>query len=135
MSRLFSNGSIASFYYNGTTNTVDSCAAFRPLRNSPRLIRLENLQRKWAPSETTRRHRKDVRVTDLARPSIYVLFFEDEVVYVGQSMNPYARMAQHLRDKRFTHIRVMACRKERMKHWEAKLIKAYQPRHNIAHKY
>lgn len=98
-----------------------------------RQICLENLSKKWAPSETTRRHRKEVRVTDLARPSVYILFRGDEVVYVGQSQNPYARMAQHLKDKRFTHIRVMSCRKLRARHWEEKLIKAYRPEYNIVH--
>lgn len=98
-----------------------------------RRICLENLSKKWAPSETTRRHRKEVRVTDLQRPSVYILFRDDEVVYVGQSQNPYARMAQHLKDKRFTHIRIMSCSKSRARYWEEKLIKAYRPEYNKVH--
>ena len=72
-------------------------------KQARRRICRENLSKMWPPSETTRRHRKEVRVTDLARPSIYLLFRDDVVVYVGQSINPYARMSQHLKDKRFTH--------------------------------
>jgi len=102
-------------------------------KQARRRICRENLSKMWPPSETTRRHRKEVRVTDLARPSIYLLFRDDEVVYVGQSKNPYARMAQHLKDKRFTHVRIMSCRKLRLRHWEEKLIKAYKPQYNIVH--
>lgn len=102
-------------------------------KQARRRVCRENLSNLWPPSETTRRHRKEVRVTDLARPSIYLLFRDDVVVYVGQSKNPYARMAQHLKDKRFTHIRIMSCRQLRLRHWEEKLIKAYKPQYNIAH--
>ena len=102
-------------------------------KQARRRICRENLKTMWPPSETTRRHRKEVRVTDLARPSIYLLFRDDVVVYVGQSKNPYARMAQHLKDKRFTHIRIMSCKQLRLRHWEEKLIKAYKPQYNIAH--
>lgn len=102
-------------------------------KQARRRICRENLSKMWPPSETTRRHRKEVRVTDLARPSIYLLFRDDVVVYVGQSINPYARMSQHLKDKHFTHIRIMSCRKLRLRHWEEKLIKAYKPQYNIAH--
>jgi len=109
----------------------------RPIGEDAKMARRricrENLSKMWPPSETTRRHRKEVRVTDLARPSIYLLFRDDVVVYVGQSINPYARMSQHLKDKRFTHIRIMSCRKLRLRHWEEKLIKAYKPQYNIAH--
>ena len=62
-------------------------------KQARRRICRENLSKMWPPSETTRRHRKEVRVTDLARPSIYLLFRDDVVVYVGQSINPYARMS------------------------------------------
>ena len=92
-----------------------------------------NLEDTKPPSENTRIHRKRVRVTDLARPSIYILYHQDEVVYVGQSINPYQRMAQHMRDKRFTDIRIMSCKRTRMSYWEQKLIQAYNPRYNVTH--
>ena len=74
-----------------------------------------------------------VRVTDLARPSIYILYREHRVIYVGQSVNAYQRMSQHLRDKEFTHIRIMTCRKDRMNYWEQKLIDALSPLLNVTH--
>ena len=93
----------------------------------------KNLEDVRPPSETTCLHRKQVRVTDLARPSVYILYDNEEVVYVGQSINPYQRMAQHLRDKEFTHIRILICRKCRMNFWEQKLIQAYNPMYNVTH--
>ena len=93
----------------------------------------KNLEDVRPPSETTCLHRKQVRVTDLARPSVYILYRNEEVVYVGQSINPYQRMAQHLRDKEFTHIRILICRKCRMSFWEQKLIQAYNPMYNVTH--
>ena len=98
----------------------------------------ENLDYIFPPSETTRRHRKEVRATDIERPSIYLLidqmqFEGEQVVYVGQSIQPYARMSQHLRDKFFTHIRVMPCRRDRMSYWEKKLIQAFKPEYNRTH--
>ena len=93
----------------------------------------KNLEDVRPPSETTCLHRKQVRVTDLARPSVYILYNNEEVVYVGQSINPYQRMAQHLRDKEFTHIRILICRKCRMNFWEQKLIQAYNPMYNVTH--
>jgi hypothetical protein len=98
----------------------------------------ENLDYIFPPSETTRRHRKEVRATDIERPSIYLLIDQMEiegqqVVYVGQSVKPYARMSQHLKDKFFTHIRVMPCRRDRMNYWEKKLIQAFKPEYNRTH--
>ena len=104
----------------------------RPL-NTKDAIKDKNLEDVRPPTETTRLHRKQVRVTDLARPSVYVLYQDETVVYVGQSINPYQRMAQHLRDKLFTHIRIMPCRRSRMSYWEEKLIKAYEPSYNVTH--
>ena len=100
----------------------------------------ENLDYIFSPSETTRRHRKEVRVTDIERPSIYLLIDQmqlegEQVVYVGQSVRPYTRMSQHLKDKFFTHIRVMPCRRDRMNYWEKKLIQAFRPEYNRTHNY
>lgn len=98
----------------------------------------ENLDYIFPPSETTRRHRKEVRATDIERPSIYLLIDQmelegEQVVYVGQSVRPYTRMSQHLKDKFFTHIRVMPCRRDRMNYWEKKLIQAFKPAYNRTH--
>jgi predicted GIY-YIG superfamily endonuclease len=116
----------------GIYNSSASCF-LTSTHSQKRNYKADNLAQRYPPSENTRIHRKRVRVTDLARPSVYILYFYDEVVYVGQSVNAYQRMSQHLRDKDFTHIRVMSCRKERMNYWEQKLIDALAPELNITH--
>lgn len=116
----------------GTARSQQPFDLTRPL-NTKDAIKDKNLEDVRPPTETTRLHRKLVRVTDLARPSVYVLYQDETVVYVGQSINPYQRMAQHLRDKLFTHIRIMPCRRSRMSYWEEKLIKAYEPSYNVTH--
>jgi len=63
--------------------------------------------------------------------SVYVLFDERAVVYVGQSTNPYARVGSHTRDKEFTHFRILRCHRDRMKYWEAALIKKHRPQYNV----
>lgn len=64
--------------------------------------------------------------------SVYVLFDGNNVVYVGQSVNPMSRIGTHNRDKTFTHYRIMACLKRRMNYWESLLISRYKPRYNKA---
>ena len=63
--------------------------------------------------------------------TIYVLFKQSEIVYVGQSINPYSRIGQHTKDKDFDHFRVMPCLKKRMAYWEDYLIYKYQPKYNV----
>ena len=74
-------------------------------------------------------------MTELAKNitggSVYVLFNEDEVVYVGQSKNPCSRIASHNKDKIFTKYRIMQCRPKRMLYWEGVLIAGYgKPKYN-----
>tara|TARA_R100000808_G_scaffold7102_4_gene20916 strand:+ start:2073 stop:2615 length:543 start_codon:yes stop_codon:yes gene_type:complete len=64
--------------------------------------------------------------------SVYVLFDGNNVVYVGQSVNPMSRIGAHNRDKTFTHYRVMPCRKKRMSYWESLLILRFKPKYNKA---
>jgi len=66
--------------------------------------------------------------------TIYVLFKQSDIVYVGQSINPYNRIGQHNKDKDFDHFRVMPCLKKRMAYWEKYLIYKYQPKYNIVGK-
>ena len=63
--------------------------------------------------------------------TIYVLFKQSEVVYVGQSINPYSRIGQHTKSKDFDHFRVMPCLKTRMTYWEDYLIYKHQPKYNV----
>jgi len=120
-------------YNTGTTGLGCIDPRIANSRRREKTILEENLSDTTPPSETTRLHRKMVRVTDLARPSIYILYREQRVIYVGQSVNAYQRMSQHLRDKEFTHIRIMTCRKDRMNYWEQKLIDALSPLLNVTH--
>ena len=66
------------------------------------------------------------------RPSIYALFKDEEIVYIGQSINAYSRIGSHNKDKDFDYFRLMPCLKHRMNHWEEMLIQRYQPRYNKA---
>ena len=66
--------------------------------------------------------------------TVYILFKQDEVVYVGQSINPYNRIGQHTKDKDFDHFRVMSCLKSRMTYWEDVLIWKYDPKYNVQKK-
>ena len=66
--------------------------------------------------------------------TIYILFKQDEIVYVGQSINPYNRIGQHTKDKDFDHFRVMSCLKSRMTYWEDILIWRYDPKYNVQKK-
>ena len=129
-------GTSGAIFHDSGTNLYVTGSSFGSLDKWPvkrKTKQEKNLEDVRPPSETTCLHRKQVRVTDLARPSVYILYNNEEVVYVGQSINPYQRMAQHLRDKEFTHIRILICRKCRMNFWEQKLIQAYNPMYNVTH--
>ena len=83
------------------------------------------------PSTAKRPTKKHTFVSEVNRPAVYVLFFDDMVVYVGQSIKPYSRINNHTRDKEFHSFRILHCRKERMLHWEKILINHYRPHYNV----
>tara|TARA_R100000458_G_scaffold20125_1_gene17890 strand:- start:280 stop:945 length:666 start_codon:yes stop_codon:yes gene_type:complete len=70
--------------------------------------------------------------TKVIRSAVYVLLLQGEVVYVGESINPYSRLGAHVKDsnKRFDSIRILPCAKHRRHYWEAVLIYKYQPLFN-----
>jgi len=70
------------------------------------------------------------RLDSIFTPSVYLLTRHDEVVYVGQSINPVGRMYTHKKDKEFDGFRILKCREDRMLYWEGKLINYYQPKYN-----
>ena len=70
------------------------------------------------------------RLDSIFTPSVYLLTRYDEVVYVGQSINPVGRMYTHKKDKEFDGFRILKCREDRMLYWEGKLINYYQPEYN-----
>jgi hypothetical protein len=66
------------------------------------------------------------------RPAVYALFKDEEIVYIGQSINAYSRIGSHNKDKDFDYFRIMPCLKHRMNNWEEMLIQRYKPKYNKA---
>ena len=67
---------------------------------------------------------------NMNRPAIYALFKDEEIVYIGQSINTYSRIGSHNKDKDFDYFRIMPCLKHRMNNWEEMLIQRYKPKYN-----
>ncbi len=63
-------------------------------------------------------------------PCIYFLCLADEVVYVGQSTNLCARLAQHGDDKVFDRAFYLVVRREDLDRIEGEFIRALRPRYN-----
>ena len=65
---------------------------------------------------------------------VYVLFHNDDVVYVGQGWNCFLRVAEHTRkdsDKIFTHWNFVEISSElERKLFERELINEYRPKYN-----
>jgi len=61
--------------------------------------------------------------------AVYILILRGEIVYIGESKNPFSRIGCHVKDmhKRFDSLRIMPCADHRRKYWEAVLIDRYQP--------
>lgn len=74
--------------------------------------------------------RKDFYIDQLHRDCVYILYDDDEIVYVGQSKNVYNRLNQHIRDKEFDRVRYLHCREDRKLYWEKVLTTRYQPKYN-----
>ena len=72
---------------------------------------------------------------DVIRPGVYLLFWGDEIVYVGQSIHPYGRITQHDKEKlkSFDSFRILHCRADNLYYWERKLIRRFVPKYNRTH--
>lgn len=66
---------------------------------------------------------------NIQNPIIYFLLDNDEVVYVGQSKVGLVRPYIH-KDKDFTHIAFINCKKCELDAKETELIKKYEPKYN-----
>ena len=66
----------------------------------------------------------------LCKPSVYLLYDQGELVYVGQSKTPSSRVLQHRRDKTFDSFKILRCRPERRMYWEDRLIYKFRPKYN-----
>ncbi len=72
---------------------------------------------------------------DVIRPGVYLLFWGEEIVYVGQSIHPYGRIHQHDKEKlkSFDSFRILHCREKHLNYWERKLIRRFDPKYNRTH--
>ena len=72
-------------------------------------------------------------VSNIDRPGIYILFDDEQAVYVGQSLLPYERIGVHIRQKKmiFNSFRILKCSKEKLNYWESYLIYNLYPRYNV----
>jgi len=70
---------------------------------------------------------------------IYFLIKNEEVVYVGQTINGVSRIKQHKQDKDFDHYYFKQCQKNNLNKNEARYISIYNPKYNKSipsiHKY
>lgn len=62
---------------------------------------------------------------------IYFLIHEEEVIYVGQSIDFYSRLAAHLRTFKFDSVTVIECPREKLDSLELLYIQKFSPRCNI----
>lgn len=62
---------------------------------------------------------------------IYFLIKNSEIVYVGQSVDVYSRMACHRREKEFDRFHIIPCEKEHLLEIEAKYIAKFNPKLNV----
>ena len=79
------------------------------------IVQIRDAKRKWEPLV-----------------GVYFLFKEDEVVYVGQSINVAARIATHSTEKDFDSFSVVACLQSQLNFLEALYIRLLEPKLNIS---
>lgn len=63
---------------------------------------------------------------------IYFLCFDDEVTYIGKSVNIFARINAHITsiDKKFNYFKFFPCKKEYLDIYERLFINRYMPMSN-----
>ncbi len=61
------------------------------------------------------------------RPAVYALVDKGEIVYVGQSVSPSARIRTHLADKAFTQVFILPTAAAELSRVEGELIRALRP--------
>ena len=67
----------------------------------------------------------------LKESGIYVLYDDEEIVYIGKSTNIYNRIQQHKKDKVFTSVKSIIFKEEgNIDLYEPYLIKKYKPKYN-----
>jgi hypothetical protein len=76
----------------------------------------------------------DFDLTDISfalKPGIYILAQGDEAVYIGMSIRPIQRIADHVGLMVFDSIYVVSCDINELATLESEFIRKYQPKYNI----
>lgn len=60
---------------------------------------------------------------------VYFLYKNDDIIYIGQSVNVMARVGQHV-DKDFDNVKIICCDKQNLNDVEAFFIDLFKPRLN-----
>lgn len=61
---------------------------------------------------------------------IYFLYQDDELVYIGQSVNVFGRIAQHIGKKQFNQFSWLSCERADLNELEHRAITKFQPKLN-----
>lgn len=64
------------------------------------------------------------------RCGVYLLMLNGRIVYVGQSVNVFSRIHQHVGKKKFDQVRLLPCKREDLNDLEGFLIRALMPDQN-----
>ncbi len=64
-------------------------------------------------------------------PCVYFLVADGRILYVGSTQNLIQRLAQHQKDKNFTHVHVLPTDVEILRHIEAEYIYELRPQLNV----
>ena len=62
---------------------------------------------------------------------IYLLIYQTEIVYVGQSRDVYSRLPIHAMDKQFDRFTIIPCPLDLLNELEAEYIVKFAPRYNV----
>lgn len=81
-------------------------------------------------------HLRQFHMPHLRRGYVYFLAKSDEVVYVGQACDLYARLRSHVKEnvKDFDRVFFIECHPSRMDQMECHYIRKLRPKYNIASK-
>jgi hypothetical protein len=76
--------------------------------------------------------RRAVPTAAIKDPAVYFLIHKKEIVYIGQSVNPYGRILSHLSNgqKNFSTVCLVHCEEGELSALEAAYIRYFRPRYN-----
>ena len=137
VNNINSTGRLAVGTLSGSPSVITSCGNTATVVGSTGMLTQHYLSDKEIKAEysTTASHRRKFKVNEIFKHGVYILFMKNVVVYVGESINPYARVCTHIKsEKKFDSFRILYCKESRKRHWEKKLIESYIPKYNKTHK-